>query len=126
MAVLAPAADPITHTDLERIQGVWVSIAGTREARFLISGHRFAFEFVGGDLYIGTFDLAHGRMDMHIEAGPDEHIGCWSRCLYAFEDGLLKWCPGRPGSDRRPTRFSGADDPAQLSFVFHRNSRRRR
>jgi hypothetical protein len=124
MAVLAPAAAPATtRTDLELIQGVWVSGAGQREARLLISGHRFTFEFVGGDLYMGTFDLAHGRMDMHIEAGPAEHIGCWSRCIYRFEEGGLRWCPGRPGSDRRPSAFPDLDDPARLSFVFRRLAR---
>jgi hypothetical protein len=123
MAVLAPAAEPTTRTDLELVQGVWVSVAGPREARLLISGHRFSFEFVGGDLYMGTFDLAHGRMDMHIEAGPAEHIGLWSRCIYQFEEGHLRWRPGRPGSDRRPTKFHDVDDPMSLSYVFQRNAR---
>lgn len=135
MAVLAPAAqkqtelaaaEPTTRTDLQLIQGVWVTVAGSREARLLIAGHRFTFEFVSGDLYMGTFDLAYGRMDMHIEAGPAEHIGLWSRCIYQFEDGVLRWSPGRPGSDRRPTRFDDGDDSKHLSFVFQRNSRKSR
>jgi hypothetical protein len=126
MAVLAPAAEPTTRTDLVLIQGVWVSIAGPREVRLLISGHRFTFEFVGGDLYMGTFDLTHGRMDMHIEAGPAEYIGLWSRCIYLFEDGHLRWRGGRPGSDHRPTKFHDVDDPTRLSFVFQRNARNSR
>ncbi len=118
MAVLAPAAEPGTRTELELIQGVWVSVAGHREARLLIAGHRFTFEFVGGDIYMGTFDLAAGHMDMHIEAGPSKYIGCWSRCIYQLEDGVLRWCPGKPGSNKRPTCFPDVDDPHQLSFVF--------
>jgi hypothetical protein len=124
MAVLAPAAGPTTRPDLDMIQGVWVSVAGPREARLLFSGHRFSFEFVGGDLFMGTFDLAHGRMDMHIEAGPAEHIGLWSRCIYQFEESELRWRAGRPGSDHRPTQFHDANDPTRLSFVFRRNTRR--
>jgi hypothetical protein len=126
MAVLAPVAEPSTRTDLESIQGVWVSITGLREVRLLVSGHRFTFEFVGGDLYMGTFDLTHGRMDMHIEAGPAEHIGLWSRCIYQFEDSQLWWRAGRPGSDRRPTKFHDIDDLTRLSFVFQRNTRNSR
>jgi uncharacterized protein (TIGR03067 family) len=123
MAVLAPAAEPTLHSDLELIQGVWVSVAGPREARFLIAGHRFTCEFVGGDIYMGTFDLAPGQMDMRIEAGPPEHVGRWSRCIYQLEGGVLRWCPGRPGSDRRPTRFPDVDDPQHLSLVFRRAGR---
>ena len=52
MPVLAPAADQSVRTDLELMQGVWTSVAGPREARFLIAGHRFTFEFTDGELYI--------------------------------------------------------------------------
>jgi len=123
MPVLAPVAEPTLRPDVEMIQGVWVSVAGPREARLLIAGFRFTFEFVGGDIYMGTFDLAAGQMDMHIEAGPSEHIGRWSRCIYQLEGGVLRWCPGRPGSDRRPTTFPDVDDPRYLSLVFRRDAR---
>ncbi len=122
MAVLA--ADPSTRTDLELLQGVWVSVAGTREARLLIAGRRFTFEFVGGNVYMGTFDIAPGRMDMYIEEGPQEHAGRYSRCIYRLEGGVLHWCPGRPGSDRRPASFPDVDDPRYLSFVFRRLGRK--
>jgi uncharacterized protein (TIGR03067 family) len=124
MAVLAPAAETAVRSDLELIQGVWTSVAGPRETRLLIAGHRFTIEFVGGELYMGTFDLAPGKMDMHIEEGPREHVGRFSRCIYQLEGGVLRWCPGRPGSDRRPTAFPDVDDPRYLSLVFRRACRR--
>ncbi|MCI0699484.1 MAG: hypothetical protein L0241_00165 [Planctomycetia bacterium] len=123
MAVLAPAADPVVQTALELLQGVWTSVAGPREARLLIAGYRFTFEFVGGDIYMGTFDLAPGQMDMHIDEGPPEHAGRFSRCIYQIEGGVLRWCPGRPGSDRRPATFPDVDDPRYLSLVFRRAAR---
>jgi hypothetical protein len=118
------AADPSTRSDLESLQGVWVSVAGPRQARLLIAGRRFAFEFVGGDIYMGTFDILSGRMDMYIEEGPREHVGRYSRCIYRLEGGILQWCPGRPGSDRRPTAFPDVNDPRHLSLVFRRERRR--
>jgi uncharacterized protein (TIGR03067 family) len=123
MAVLAPTAGPSVRTDLEALQGVWVTVAGRREARLLVAGHRFTFEFADGDLYMGTFDLAPGEMDMHIEAGPPKHIGCWSRCIYKLEGSLLMWCAGKPGADRRPAAFPDVDDPRYLSLVLRRESR---
>jgi hypothetical protein len=126
MAVLAPVAEPSTRTDLELIQGAWVSVAGPREARLLIAGRRFTFEFVGGDIYMGTFDLAPGQMDMHIEEGPVEHAGRFSMCIFQLAGGVLRWCPGRPGSDKRPSTFPDVDDPRYLSLVFRRAARTKR
>ena len=123
MAVLAPSLSP-PRADLEAIQGVWESVAGPREARFLVAGTRFTFEFVGGDVYMGTFDLGPNQIDMHIEAGPAKHVGTLSRCLYRLEGGVLRWCPGKPGSDRRPADFPSVDDPKYLSLVFRKASRR--
>ena len=120
MTLLAPAAEPATRTDVDRIQGVWMSVAGPRESRFLFVGNRFTFEFVGGDVYMGTFDLAPGHMDLHIQAGPAEHVNTYSYCIYLLEGGVLRWCPGRPGSERRPSGFPDVDDPRYLSLVFRR------
>ena len=122
MAVLAPAAAP-PRTDLDAIQGVWESVAGPRDARFLVAGHRFTFEFVGGDVYMGTFDLGPGQIDMHIEAGPPKHVGTQSRCIYQLDGGVLRWCPGKPGSDRRPAAFPDVADSRYLSLVFKRAGR---
>ena len=120
MAVLAPVAAPNLRSDLELIQGVWVSVAGPRQARLLIAGRRFTVEFVGGDVYMGTFDLVPGKMDMHIEEGPPEHAGHLSMCIYHLDGGVLRWCPGRPGSDKRPSAFPDVDDSRYLSLVFRR------
>lgn len=126
MSLLAPPAGASVRTGLDLLQGVWTSVAGPREARLLVAGNRFTFEFVGGDLYMGTLDLAPGKMDMHIEEGPAEHVGRFSRCIYQLEGGVLRWCPGRPGSDRRPAAFPDVDDPRYLSFVFRRTPRARK
>lgn len=121
MPVLAPAASPQVRSDLEHLQGVWTSVAGPREARLLVAGHRFTVEFVSGDIYMGTFDLTSpGQMDMHVEEGPADHVGCTSLCIYQLEGGILRWCPGRPGSDRRPSAFPDVDDRRYLSLVFRR------
>ena len=125
MPVLAPAVATATgvRSDLELLQGVWTSVAGPKEARFLIAGHRFTFEFVGGDLYMGTFDLVPGKMDLHIEEGPSDHVGRFSRCIYQFDGGILRWCPGRPGSGKRPAAFPDVADSRYLSLVFRRAGR---
>jgi len=122
-AAVAPAANhAAARTDLEQLQGVWAAVGGPREARLLIAGHRFTFEFVGGDLYMGTFDLTPGRMDMHVEEGPAKHIGLYSRCIYQIEDGVLRFCAGRPGSLHRPDSFD-VDDRTATPFVFRRTAR---
>ncbi len=125
MPSLAPAAAPAVRTDLDQLQGVWTSVAGPREARLLIAGRRFTFEFADGELYMGTFTLAAGGMDMQIDEGPGKYIGLISKCLYHVEGGVLRWCPAQPGSDRRPTTFPSVDDPKFLSLVFRRANRPR-
>ncbi len=126
MALLAPAVEPQTHTDLDRLQGSWTSVAGPREARFLVAGNRFTFEIVGGDIYMGTLELGRDGMNMHIDAGPKEHQGKVAHCLFRVEGGVLQWCPGRPGSGRRPSAFPLVDDPRYLSFVFRQSRRQTR
>ena len=123
MPALAPAAKPQTLSDLEELQGSWISVAGPREARLLIAGNRFTFEFVGGEIYMGTFDLRPDGLDMQVEAGPAEQQGKIAQCLYRVEGGVLRWCPGRPGSGRRPSSFPLVDDPRYLSFVFRQTRR---
>lgn len=124
MPALARAESSL-RSALEQLQGVWVSVAGPKEARLLIAGRRFTVEFAGGAVYMGTFDLAAGQMDMHIEEGPPEHAGRLSKCIYQLDGGVLRWCPGRPGSDRRPSAFPDVDDQRYLSLVFRRAARPR-
>jgi uncharacterized protein (TIGR03067 family) len=113
------------RSDLDALQGAWESVAGPRQARFLVAGRKFSFEFAGGDIYIGTLDLAgSGQLDMHVEEGPADHRGT-SPCLYQLDGGVLRWCPGRPGSGKRPSRFPDVDDSRYLSLVFRRASRRK-
>src|SRR5262245_7683892 len=115
MPVLAPAASPLGLTDLDHLQGAWTSVAGPREARLLVAVNRFTFEFIGGDIYMGTLDFGPDGMDLRIEAGPAEHQGKVALCLHRLEGGVLRWCPGRPGSGRRPREFPLVDDPRYLS-----------
>ncbi|HJZ90164.1 MAG TPA: hypothetical protein VKE40_04780 [Gemmataceae bacterium] len=124
MPAVAPA-EAKTRSDLDQLQGVWTSVAGPCEARFLIAGSRFSFEFVGGDIYIGTFKLAPGEMDMLIEEGPADHKGQVAPCIYHVEGGVLRWCPGRIGSGRRLSAFPSVDDRRYLCLVFRRAPRAR-
>jgi len=129
MAALATAAAaPVSaRSDFDQLQGAWTSVAGPREARFLVAGHRFSFEFVGGEIYIGTFDLgAGGRMDMHVQEGPEEHKGLTAPCIYHIEGGVLRWCPGRIGSGRQPMTFPSVDDDRYICLVFRRVPRRQK
>jgi uncharacterized protein (TIGR03067 family) len=130
MPLLAPATTgPKVRSDLDQLQGSWISVAGPREARLLIAGTRYAFEFLGGDIYMGTFDLFPKadppQMDMRIEEGPDEHKGLLALCIYHVEGDVLRWCPGRPGSTRRPAGVPSVDDDRYNSLVF-RHVRRHR
>ena len=127
MPAVAPAAAPGLRSELELLQGSWETVAGPKAARLLVAGRRFAFEFVGGDIYMGTLDLAAGStgaMDMHVEEGPAEHRGT-SKCLYQLDGGVLRWCPGRPGTGKRPAAFPDVDDARYLSLVFRRAGRTR-
>jgi len=122
----APAAPSTKRSDLEQLQGAWASVAGPREGRFLIAGNRFSFEFLGGEIYIGTFTLGSGgQMDMHVQEGPLDHKGLVAPCLYELQGGVLRWCTGRIGTDRRPESFPNVDDERKLSFVFRRAPRRK-
>ncbi len=111
-------------TDLDQLQGTWLSVAGPCEARLLIAGRRFTFEFVGGELYMGTIQLADGHMDMFIEEGPPDYKGQDALCLIQLDGGVLRWCPGKPGSGRRHSSFPSVDDARYLSFVFRRARRK--
>lgn len=125
----APATPPKTRSDLELLQGSWVTVAGPVEARLLIAGNRYSFEFVGGDIYMGTFDVSPGnsprQMDMRVEEGPTHDKGHTALCIYQVEGGVLRWCPAKPGSGRRLSAFPSVDDNRYFSLVFRQVRRRR-
>jgi hypothetical protein len=123
MSVLTVEANGTTRSDLDHLQGVWTTVAGLREARLLIAGNRFTFEFVDGEVFMGRFDLGSGHMDMHIDEGPPDFAGQLALCIYHLDGGILRWCPSRPGSNRRLNSFPSVDDHRYLSLVF-RQARR--
>ena len=126
----SPVVAPATPVDLSALQGSWVSVAGPAEARFLVAGNRYAFEFVGGDVYIGTFDIAVGpgphHMDMWIDEGPANAKGKTTLCIFQVEGDVLRWCPARPGSGRRLAAFPRVDDARYFSLVFRQVRKRTR
>ena len=127
MPAVAPAAatSAAIRADLELLQGSWATIAGPKEARLLIAGHRYAFEFVGGEVYEGTIRLdanaCPARMDMRIEEGPGAHKGQLAMCIYHVDGDVLRWCPTVPGAGYRLTRFPSVDDDHYYSLVFRRD-----
>jgi uncharacterized protein (TIGR03067 family) len=131
-APAAPTAKTQHRSELEQLQGSWKSVAGRREAKLLIAGNRFTFEFCtgdGGGLYMGTFVLdpeaAPKRMDMVIDEGVGEHRGQHALCIYHLESDILRWCPTKPGSRARLTSFPSVDDDKYVSLVFKHVRRHR-
>ena len=110
--------------DLDRLQGVWASVAGRREVELLVAGNLFAVKFSDGHIYMGTFDLDPGEspkeMVMRIDEGPVKHKGKFTLCIYDLEGDSLRWCPTEPGSDDHLAAFPELDDPRYLCTVFHR------
>lgn len=123
MPAAAVMSDPRARAaDLEQLQGAWESVAGPRPARLLIAGSRFTFEFLGGDIFMGTLFLdATGdpkQMDMLIEEGPLDVKGLMALCIYHLAGDVLRWCPTKPGGDRRLSCFPSVDDDRYNSMVF--------
>lgn len=118
-----------TAADLEGLQGAWVSVAGRRPAQLLVAGNHYAFRFLDGEIYIGTFDVdADGRpksMRMTIDEGPARYRGKAALCIYELGDDSLRWCPTEPGSDRRLTAFPPPEDCKHLCLIFRRDRPRK-
>ena len=118
-------AETALHTDLQHLQGTWVSAAGRREAELLVAGRLFTFRFKDGDVYMGAFWLDPSRapraMDMRIDEGPGQHRGKVALCVYEVDGDQLRWCPTEPGTTQRLTDFPSRDDPKYLSLVFRRS-----
>ncbi len=125
----APSLERLkTRPILDQLQGAWAAVAGRRHCRLLIAGTRYSFEIEEGNIYIGTLfldDEAPRQMDMLIEEGPDDVRGLISLCLFQVDDDVLRWCPTRPGTDRRLRTFPSVEDDRYLSLVMKRAPRRR-
>lgn len=125
----SPAAGTGLEVHLERLQGSWTTVAGPRDARLLVAGNHFTFEFVEGAIYMGEFaldpDANPPEMDMRIEEGPRQHRGLVAKCIYLLDGELLRWCTTEPGGDDRLAFFPSTDDDRFLSMVFQRGARRR-
>jgi uncharacterized protein (TIGR03067 family) len=117
-------ADSEVPTDLERLQGAWVSVSGRREAEFIISGYLFAVRFKDGDTYLGMFRLGledrPRTMDMRIDEGPAHHRGKIARCIYELDGDGFRWCTGEPGQEKRLEDFPPEDSPKYLCLHFRR------
>src|SRR5581483_7253550 len=77
--VMKSAALVAEATDLERLQGAWVSTAGKRHALLLIAGSHFLIRFKEGDLFVGSVQVDEScypkHMDMRIEEGSARYVG---------------------------------------------------
>jgi uncharacterized protein (TIGR03067 family) len=115
--------------DLDQFQGAWESVAGPRPARLLIAGNRFCFEFRDGDIFMGEIFLdareEPRQMDMLIEEGPFDAKGLMALCIYHLSGDVLRWCPTKPGTDRRLSGFPSVHDDRYNSMVFKRARARR-
>jgi uncharacterized protein (TIGR03067 family) len=123
-AVLDPFIELEIRSDLERLQGTWLSVNGRRRAEFVLCDYLFAVRFADGETYLGTFRLGPESrpktMDMRIDEGPARHRSKIARCVYELDGDTLRWCTGEPGVEERLTTFPAADDPRYLSLVLRR------
>ena len=111
------------RTDLEVLQGAWVSDSG-RRVQFLVCGTHFTVHFANGSIYMGSFVLgpfARPReMDVRITEGPAPHKGQTALCIYELGEDTLRWCTAGPGQTDRPPAFPTPGDGRWLCLVFHR------
>src|SRR5438874_10330357 len=126
----ASTVSALTSTDLDHLQGEWLTIEGRRAGELFISGRTYSLRFLDGTSYQGTFELhaavpaseaAPRHMLMHIEEGPPKHRGKSAWCIYSLEVGQLRWCPGEPGSAEKLTAFPDLEDRRFLNTVFRRD-----
>jgi uncharacterized protein (TIGR03067 family) len=121
--------EPLSHhqpTDLDLLQGAWISISGRREARLLVAGNHFTIQFHDGDIYMGCLEVDSlsqpKAMELRIVEGPAHHRRQTALSIYELQADRLTWCTSGPGQ-KRPDEFAAEDDPACLSLVFQRESR---
>jgi uncharacterized protein (TIGR03067 family) len=124
--LMVPPVDPLVRSDVEKLQGTWVSVEGRREAEFTFTGRRFTVRFRDGDVYAGAIDLVPDErprtMIMWIAEGPTRHRGKAAMCIYELEGDRLCWCPSEPGADDPPAEFPPCDDPRHICTVLRRDT----
>jgi uncharacterized protein (TIGR03067 family) len=112
-----------SRTDVEELQGAWVSTSGHR-VEFFFSGHQFTAHLGNGDIYMGSFTLGASarprEMDMHIHEGPAHHKGLIALCIYELDGHALRWHTVGPGQSNRPPDFPTENESRSLYLVFHR------
>jgi uncharacterized protein (TIGR03067 family) len=115
------------QSDLELLQGAWVSLSGRREAQLLISGCRYTVWFKDGSIYMGRFELSPTgqlrTMEMSIDEGPSHHRGKSAPCIYELSGATLRWCTAGPGQTEPPEAFPETGHPQYLCIVFRREAR---
>jgi uncharacterized protein (TIGR03067 family) len=116
--------DALTRKDLQRLQGAWEFVAGSRRARLSIDDDRFQIEFANGDLYAGFFQLDPTRklkaIDLSLDEAPERHRGKVVLGVYLLDGHLLVICPGVPGSGQRPDSFPEPGDRERMRLVFRK------
>jgi len=114
----------VQPTDLEQLQGAWVSVSDRRQVEFLISGNRFTVHFARGSIYMGIFELnattQPKTMTVHIEEGQPQHKGQSALCIYELNGEHFRWCTPGPGSVEQLSGFPPEHDSHYLHLVFRR------
>ena|SRR5437868_9978310 len=123
--IVSASSPPLSSSDLDHLQGEWLTVEGRRAGELFITGRTYTLRFLDGTFYEGTFDLLPDHspqvMVMYIKEGPPKHKGKSAWCLYTLDVGLLRWCPTEPGTEERLTAFPDLDDRRYLHTVFRRD-----
>jgi RNA polymerase sigma factor (sigma-70 family) len=132
--MLAAAEDPPkTKAELKKLQGTWVAVyaekAGQKleesgEHQLKFDGETFSISENGNVEEEGTIELDPSRSPMEItlrfQKGKNEKKAALG--IYAWDDGKLKLCLGRPDGGARPTDFTNNPEDRFL-VVLKRHDR---
>lgn len=120
-------------TDRDALQGTWRMV--TRETggearetngmRLVFKDDRFQLVRDDGTIE-GTFKIDAAanprRIDMHVDKAPPDQERVKDKTslgIYELNGDELRWCAAEPGSETRPTEFSGTGGGCMLA-VFKR------
>jgi uncharacterized protein (TIGR03067 family) len=110
--------------ELELLQGLWITVAGRRQAELLVAGGHYSIRFDDDSIYMGRFDCDPDAqpkaMDIHVGEGPPAHKGKTALAIYELAGDTLRWCVTAPGRKDRLTAFPAEDDVHSLALVFRR------